>query len=337
MRLSRSYKTAILVIVAAFIVGSIPLDNDIRYRRLVLGMKRPMPLTKIVDFDPTALTGVMIGAILGGFREVAATMMWLKADTLWDQGKGTWYDHLYLMRTVTLLDPHWIEPWRVMAWHMAYNLYAETDDAKERAILLDKAINCLKEGISWNPEEVDLYMELGWTYSDKLGDCEQAAKWFRAALQMEHPDFIDRMIAHVYEQLPNMPKALDWYDYCLKRNPNDSIAKGAILTIRERYLPAWRLMEEGNYEGALALINQYLEADPASLIGRHLRAHIYEEAGELEKAFQAWQEIADSIPLDDLARRKAAELGTALGKDVAPVAPQILRQRSPDQMTPIRH
>ena len=63
MRLSRSYKAVILVIVAALIAGSIPLDNDIRYRRLVLGMKQPMPLTKIVDFDPTALTGVMIGAV----------------------------------------------------------------------------------------------------------------------------------------------------------------------------------------------------------------------------------------------------------------------------------
>ncbi len=336
MRLSRSYKAVILVIVAALIAGSIPLDEDIRYRRLVLGMKQPMPLTKIVDFDPTALTGVMIGAVLGGFREVAAAMMWAKVHTFWHQGKGTWFECLYVMRTVTLLDPHWIEPWRVMSWHMAYNLYVETDDAEQRAILLDKAIDCLKEGISWNPEEVHLYMELAWTYFNKLDDYEKAAKWFRATMQMEHPAFIDRMIAHAYEQLPDIPKALDWYDYCLKRNPNDSIAKGAILTIRERYLPAWRLMEEGDYEGALAMIDQHLEADPRDSIGRHVRAHIYEEAGELENAFQAWQQIADDSPLDDLARRKAAELGTDLGKDVAPVATQILRQQSPDQMTPIR-
>ena len=334
MRLGWISKTIILAIVVALIVGSIPLRDRIRYQRLVLGVKRPMPLTKIVDFDPTALSGVMIGAILGGFREVAAVMMWSKAHTLWNQDKGTWYDCLYVMRNTTLLDPHWIEPWRVTAWHMAYNLYVETDDARRRAILLDKAISALKEGISWNPENVDLFIELGWTYFDKLDDYEQAAKWFRHALSMPHPIYIDRMIAHAYERLPDIPKALDWYDYCLKRDPNDDIARGATLTIRERYLPAWHLLEEGDYDSALSLIDQFLTTDPFDTIGLHMRAHILEEAGRLEEAFATWKQAADKFALDDLARRKVAELGTALGKDVAPVATWILRQKSPQQMSP---
>ncbi len=307
MRLRWTSKTVILVVIAALLVGSIPLGERIRYQRLVLGIKQPMPLTKIVDFDPTALTGVMIGAVLGGFRGVAAAMMWVKVHSLWEQGKGTWFDCLQLMRSVTLLDPHWIEPWRVTAWHMAYNLYVETDDVRQRAILLDKAISALKEGISWNPEEVQLFIELAWTYFNKLDDYEQAAKWFRATLHMPHPAYIDRMIAHGYERLPDIPKALDWYDYCLKRDPNDNIAKGATLTIRERYLPAWRLMEEGDYDGALALIDQYLEVEPKGRIALHMRAHIL-----------------------------VAELGAALGKDVAPVPTQVLRQESPGQMSPAR-
>jgi len=336
MRLRWTSKTVILVVIAALVVGSIPLGERIRYQRLVLGIKQPMPLTKIVDFDPTALTGVMIGAVLGGFRGVAAAMMWVKVHSLWEQGKGTWFDCLQLMRSVTLLDPHWIEPWRVTAWHMAYNLYVETDDVRQRAILLDKAISALKEGISWNPEEVQLFIELAWTYFNKLDDYEQAAKWFRATLHMPHPAYIDRMIAHGYERLPDIPKALDWYDYCLKRDLNDNIAKGATLTIRERYLPAWRLMEEGDYDGALALIDQYLEVEPKGRIALHMRAHILEEAGRLEEAFSAWQRAADTAALDDLARRKVAELGAALGKDVAPVPTQVLRQESPGQMSPAR-
>ena len=335
MRLRWTSRTIILITVVAVIVGSIPLRERIRYQRLVLGIRRPMPLTKIVDFDPTALTGVMIGAVLGGFREVAAAMMWAKVDTLWYEGKGAWFDCLNVMRSTTLLDPHWIEPWRITAWHMAYNLYVETDDARLRAILLDKAISALKEGISWNPEEVQLLTELGWTYFDKLDDYEQAAKWFRATLHMPHPAHIDRLIAHGYENLPDIPKALDWYDYCLKRDPTDDIARGAILTIRERYLPAWRLLEEGDYDGALALIDQYLEVSPTGKIGLHMRAHILEEAGRLEEAFDAWQRSADAMALDDLARRKVAELGTVLGKDVAPVPTQVLRQESPEQMSPI--
>jgi len=336
MRLRWTSRTIILITVVAIIVGSIPLRDHIRYQRLVLGIKQPMPLTKIVDFDPTALTGVMIGAVLGGFRSVAATMMWAKVHTLWHEGKGTWFDCLHVMRSTTLLDPHWIEPWRIIAWHMAYNLYVETDDAGQRAMLLDKAISALKEGISWNPEEVDLFIELGWTYFDKLDDYEQAAKWLRATLQMEHPAYLDRIIAHAYERLPDIPKALDWYDYCLKRDPNDDIARGAILTIRERYLPAWRRLEAGDYDGALALLEKYLQADPRSKIGLHVRAHILEEAGRLEEAFTAWQKADEFFALDDLARRKVAELGTALGKDVAPVATQVLRQQAPGQMSPVK-
>ena len=334
MRLRWTSRTIILITVVAVIVGSIPLRERIRYQRLVLGIQRPMPLTKIVDFDPTALSGVMIGAILGGFREVAAAMMWAKVDTLWNQGEGTWFDCLHVMRSTTLLDPHWIEPWRVTAWHMAYNLYVETDDPRQRAILLDKGVSALKEGISWNPERIELYIELAWMYFDKLDDYEQAANWFRATLHMPHPAHIDRLIAHGYERLPDIPKALDWYDYCLKRDPNDNIAQGAILTIRERYLPAWRLMEAGDYDGALALLDQYLAIDPTGVIGLHVRAHILEEAGRLEEAFAAWQQAADAFALDDLARRRVAELGTVLGKDVAPVATQVLRQESPEHMSP---
>jgi len=334
MRLRWTHRIVILILAVGLVRGSIPLREHIRYQRLVLGIKQPMPLTKIVDFDPTALSGVMIGAVLGGFREVAAAMMWAKVHTLWNQGEGTWFDCLHVMRSTTLLDPHWIEPWRVTAWHMAYNLYVETDDPKLRANLLDRAIAALKEGISWNPEEVELFIELAWTYFDKLDDYEQAAKWFRATLHMPHPAYIDRMIAHGYEKLPDIPKALDWYDYCLKRDPNDNIARGATLTIRERYLPAWRLLEAGDYDGALALIDQYLEVEPEGTIALHLRAHILEEAGRLDEAFDGWQRSADAMALDDLARRKVAELGTVLGKDVALVPTQVLRRESPEQMSP---
>ena len=335
MRRTRIHKLGVIVIIAVLVVASVPLSNQIRFQRLVLGVQSPMPLTKIVEFDPTALTGVMIGAVLGGFREVGAAMMWAKVDTLWNSGKGTWRDCVQVMRTVTLLDPHWIEPWRVTAWHLAYNMYVETEDAQQRAVLLDKAISALKEGISWNPEEVDLYLELGWTYFDKLDDYEQAARWFRSCLQFEHPSFIDRMIAHAYERIPDIPKALDWYDYCLKRNPSDPIARGATLTIRERYLKAWNLMAAGDYAGAQAAVQRYLDVDPKGDIAIHLRARIYEQAGQLDKALAVWKQAAEYFPLDNLARRKVAELSARLGKPVPPEATYILRQTRPEQMAPV--
>ena len=334
MRHVKSHNWIGWLLVIVLMVSYQPLSDSIDTQRLVLGVKRPIALTKIVEFDPTAITGVIAGAILGGFREVAASMLWLKLDILWHSGKSHWFAGLNVMRTVTLLDPHWLEPWRVVSWHLAYNLYVETDDPDRRALLLEKGVNALKEGISWNPDRYDLYAELGWTYFDKLDEFEEAAKWFRSCLQFEHPEYIERLIAHAYERLPDIPKALDWYDYCLRRRPSDRTAKGAILTIRERYLPAWRLMEVGQYEQAIAEVNKYLLVEPKSTIGLHLKAHIYEEAGNLEKALDIWKLCAEGAALDDQARRKVADISAQLGRPVPRVPTYILQQRAPEQMAP---
>ncbi|MCD6351347.1 MAG: tetratricopeptide repeat protein [Armatimonadetes bacterium] len=327
--MSRDKLTTVVgwVVLVGLILLLQPVVRSTNYDRLVLGLNRPMPVTKIVDFDPTAITGVIIGAIMGGFREVAATMLWIKVDEMWDKGKGTYFKTLNLMRTVTLLDPHWLEPWRITAWHMAYNLYVETEDPEERAVLLSKAVACLKEGISWNPDIYDLYFELGWTYFDKIKDYDQATKWLEAAIQFEHPEYIERLIAHAYERIPDIDKALDWYDYCIKRNPGDHTAMGATITIRERYLRSWRLMKAGKYDEALKELNYYLQVDPTDVIGLHLEALIYERKGDKRKAYEIWKLAADSRALDDYARWRAADLAAELGLP-APAEPRrLLEQR----------
>ena len=295
-----------------------PLSRGVDFRRTMLGMKSPTPLTKIVDFDPTAVTGVIMGAALGGFQGVAASMMWMKMEELWDSGEGTWLACLNVMRNVTLLDPHWLEPWRILGWHLAYNLYVETDDPQLKATYLAKAIAAYKEGISWNPNVYDLYAELGWTYLNKVRDPEQATKWLIAAIQFEHPEYIERMVAHAYEQMPDMDRALDWWDFCLKRNPADETAKGATTTIRLRYLPPWRLMQQGDYEGALKEIDEVLAVSPNDTLPLHIKAYIYERAGRLREALDTWQVAAKVTVLNQQAARKVEELSTQLGLPVPP-------------------
>ena len=292
------------------------VNAKVDHNRTVLGMKSPTPMTKIVDFDPTAVTGVVMGAALGGFRGVAATMLWLKMQELWDRGQGTWYSCLQVMRDVTLLDPYWLEPWKILGWHLAYNLYVESKDPRERGLLMAKGVAALKEGISWNPSTYELYAELGWTYFDKVKDYEQATKWFRASLQFPHPEYLERMIAHAYEQLPDIDRALDWYDYCLKRNPTDGTARGAITTVRLRYLPAWRLMQAGKYDQAIVAIDQFLKTDPNGTIGLHVKAHIYEQAGKQREALETWRVSAKVSSTDQLARYKVTKMSAEMGLPV---------------------
>ena len=315
------------LVVIGLLAAIQPLYKQIDYERVVLGYAPPTTVTKVLQYDAPAVTGVIVGAMLGGFREVAASMMWLKTDSMWHGGKGTSWDALSLMRMTTLLDPHWLEPWRITAWHCAYNLYVETDDPEIKADLLETGVNVLKEGISWNPDKYDLYLELGWTYFDKIRDYEEASRWLGAALAFEHPEFIERMIGHAWERLPDIDKALEWYDYCLKRRPNDHTAIGATITIRERYLPAWRLMQEGRYDEALQHVNQYLAVDPKAIIPLHLKALILERSGDLERALQAWQVAADTQALNAHARYKVAELSERLGRPVPPEPSYIYHKR----------
>ena len=317
------------VLVVALIAGLQPLSNSVEYDRIVLGMKTPTSLTRMVDFDPTAVTGVIMGAALGGFQGIAASMMWMKMEELWDSGHGTWLACLNVMRTVTLLDPHWLEPWKILGWHLAYNLYVETKDPNLQGEYLRKGLDALKEGVSWNPNTYELYFELAWTYFDKVRDYEEATKWFAAAIEFPHPEFIERMIAHSYERMPDLDRALDWYDYCLKRNPNDGTAQGATTTIRLRYLPAWRLMQAGKYDEAIQRINKYLEIEPNGLIALHVKAHIYEQAGRTQEAFDTWRIAARLSSMDQQARRKTNELAAKLGIPLTPQeqAPSYLMQQ----------
>jgi len=326
-------------IVLACLIAIQPLARSVARDRLVLGVNPPTPWTRILaqsssdkELAVTGVTGVIVGAILGGFREVAASMLWMKTDALWDKGEGTQAQALWTMRLTTLLDPHWLEPWRITGWHLAYNMFVETDDPVEKAKFLQMGVDSLKEGVSWNPDRYDLYFELGWTYFDKVRDYEQAVKWLEASIQFPHPEYIDRLIAHAFERLPDMPRALDWYDYCLKRNPTDGTAAGATITIRERYMPAWRLMEQGKYDAAIAHLDKWLLVEPNSTLGLHMKGHILEQAGRYQQALEAWQLAAQSSVLDAHAQTKVVELSRKLGKPVPEVAQALFQQRAKREM-----
>ncbi|MFO8082279.1 MAG: tetratricopeptide repeat protein [Armatimonadota bacterium] len=325
-----------VVLLVGLLAGLQPLYEHLGTERLVRGYARPTQVTKILQYDAPAMTGVIVGAMLGGFREVAASMLWMKTHSMWHEGRGTYWDSLYLMRMTTLLDPHWLEPWRITAWHCAYNLYVETDDPEQQAKMLELGVDVLKEGISWNPDRYDLYFELGWTYFDKIRDYDEAARWLGAATKFEHPEYIERLIAHGYERLPNMPEALKWYDYCLKRRPSDTTAKGATITIRERYLPAWRLMEQERYDEAIEVIDNYLTINPGSTLALHMKGHIYEHAGDLENALEQWRRAAETAALNHHARTKVAELSDALGLPAAEHPSHIFKEQQQQRQMAIQ-
>ena len=318
------------IIVIGVWAARMPLDDAVVRLRLVRGYNRPTPITRMTEFSPTAVTSVAAGAMMGSFRGVAANFLWLEMTRLWDEGQGVSPKAEDVMRTVTLLDPHWLHVWVFSGWHNAYNMSYEMEATGDKlrnagdlggarlwyaqqGEYIHRGTNYLREGVGWNPGRYELYFELAWTYFDKWKDYEEAAKWQVAAIRFPHPEYLDRQIAHAAEREPDMQMALDWYDFCLRRDPMDGTAIGATITIRERYLPAWRLMEAGRYDEALAALEEYLVVDPEDRLPLGLKATILERAGRYAEALQAWK-LAAGIPLNWQAERKVIALSGRLGQ-----------------------
>lgn len=221
-------RTAVRPTVAVAIIGLLCVNSVIQQK--ITAMRDDPHLhygpsfkwiENIRKVDPTAVTIIVVAGLVGGLGGLAADILWMKSDEYWHSGR---VDRMIpVLRTVTLLDPHFIDAWRIAGWHWAYNLYVETKDLEEKDMCLNNGIRFLKEGIVWNPEKFDLYFELGWTYYDKMGSFLDAVEYFAQARTKKdaprNPDYIQRMIGHAYERIPDIPKALDAYGVVLAEEP----------------------------------------------------------------------------------------------------------------------
>jgi tetratricopeptide (TPR) repeat protein len=207
-----------VVFAAALIFGLIlPLQMNLTERRLSVELEERLVL----------LPGDMVSSvILAGFRGVAADILWLRTDMYFHMGQ--WYKVLPLYRTITFLQPHFIQAWSVAGWHMAYNIYHEAKSEEEKKDWLEAGLNFLKEGITYNPGRYELYFETGWTYFHKARDYDEAIKYFRRAIRFPHPDYIDRMIAHAFFKKGDIQSAYQEWQRIVKLSPKDNLARDGL-------------------------------------------------------------------------------------------------------------
>ncbi len=166
------------------------------------------------------LPGQFIVASLTGCKEVIAGMLWVRADEFFHSGQ---YQAIVpVVRLVTWLDPHQIDVYTTGAWHLDYNFVDDAQMSDKRYI--PASIGLLKEGIRNNPDVYDLYFDLAWShYNKKLMNYAEGLKYLKLAstkpavdantgLDIERPEFVDRMLAHQYEKLGMFKEAIaQWY------------------------------------------------------------------------------------------------------------------------------
>ncbi|MFA7328886.1 MAG: hypothetical protein WC081_05225 [Candidatus Ratteibacteria bacterium] len=190
--------SSIAAIVLLFLLLS-PLQNKIDLQRKQMGFEQRLLLM------PGQITGSLI---LGGFKGLAADLLWLQVEELFHSGQS--YKMLPILRSVTFLQPKFVTPWAVGGWHLSYNISVMVKDHPEQEkAWIQAGVDFLKEGISYNPERYDLYFELGWTFFNKVKNYAEAVKYLELACKFPRPDYIDDALAHAYEKNGQIDRAME--------------------------------------------------------------------------------------------------------------------------------
>jgi tetratricopeptide (TPR) repeat protein len=154
---------------------------------------------------------------LSGFRQVIAGLLWVRSDSFFHSGN---YDAILpCIRLITWLDPNWLDPYATGAWHLMYN-FTDTDQRSDRRYL-PAGLSLLKEGIANNPNQYDMYKEMGWNNYDKIKNYPEAAKYYKAGMDND-PKFditqIEHALAHSLEKSGKVDESIATWEDAVKRH-----------------------------------------------------------------------------------------------------------------------
>ena len=118
-------------------------------------------------------------AALGGFRSIAAEVVWFRADRL--QSEGRFVELAQLASVLTFMEPHTPEVWSYAAWNLSYNVSVMMATPEDRWRWVCAGIRLLRdEGLVYNPDSAELYRELAWMFELKIGaNIDSCAAFYR--------------------------------------------------------------------------------------------------------------------------------------------------------------
>ncbi|MCC6322016.1 MAG: hypothetical protein IT438_11345 [Phycisphaerales bacterium] len=128
---------------------------------------------------------IAAGIAMGAFRGVFVNFLWMRANTLKEEGK--YYEAVDLAKTITRLQPRFPRVWAFHAWNLAYNISVATQTQQERWKWVDAGIRLLRDqGIPANNSDILLHKELAWIFLHKIdGYMDDAHRYYKKALAYE--------------------------------------------------------------------------------------------------------------------------------------------------------
>ncbi len=128
---------------------------------------------------------VAVGIAMGAFRGLFVNYLWIRAQTLKQEGK--FFEAIQLSEAITRLQPRFPRVWAFHAWNMSYNISVATNTPQERWQWVMAGIDLLRsEAIPRNPNSVLLHKELAWIFVHKVqGFADDLNHYYKRELAKE--------------------------------------------------------------------------------------------------------------------------------------------------------
>ncbi|AQQ08736.1 hypothetical protein L21SP3_00526 [Sedimentisphaera cyanobacteriorum] len=204
-----AYKNIIITIML-FAVGcsilftsSLQLD-DLNKSRKDLDLVANKPL----ENAPPALAFATVA--MGAFRGLVVDILWMRADSLKEEGK--FFDAKQLAEWITVLQPRFSAVWDFQSWNMAYNISVAMPPSQpeERWKWVRNGYELLRDkGIPRNPNSIILYRSLAWIFQHKIsGVTDDVHKYYKIQLALSMRPLISPLTNEHFEKLSNAPETL---------------------------------------------------------------------------------------------------------------------------------
>lgn len=133
---------------------------------------------------------VALGIALGPMRGVFVNALWMRAESLKEEGK--YYELIDLASSITRLQPRWPAAWTFHAWNLSYNVSVTTQTPEERWLWVSAGIDLLRQrGARFNPNSLLIHKELGWIFLHKVqGYTDDANSYYKRQLAVEWTEIL---------------------------------------------------------------------------------------------------------------------------------------------------
>lgn len=288
----------IILFIALFLYVPLGLlQVKIDYRRKVEDLEGRMLLM------PGQVAGSLV---LGGFRGIAADLLWLNVEDFWH--KGQHYKMLPLLDSVSWLQPQYITVWAIGGWHMTYNIFANVGGTVSG---IEKQLEETLQGLSEQEKRavqpvLKIAGEVTALKEDLQGYDSQGMPENKIPALIVRLDSYDaalaaelqknkniQPVAEIVQSLASVPREqLFWYDRGI------NFLKRGLTYNREKYdlyfELGWTYYHKGmDYANASRYLERAVKFPHPDYVDSVL-AHAYELNGEVDKALAQWEKQLDS-------------------------------------------